>query len=273
MKQLMDKIKYLVNKKKSFREMCEELELTDYELIGLVSMMKEQGVLIDYIDGQIVKLNKPRQYNNNIDIPIKNGEVKFLAISDLHLASKWDNVNLVNYAYNLAEKENVNFITNSGDTFEGDFKGKRPDHIYQVKALGLEQLDYVTKHYPKSNIPTYYITGNHEATFVKTCGADMGRLLQNNRPDLTYLGHDLADIKVGKLKIRLRHVSMLKVINFRSIVKHFRCLIYLTLYCKDTFTIQHTSRIEIYIASTYRVYKVTHHMLNHLGFHKSLVFG
>lgn len=206
MKQLMDKIKYLTNKKRSFREICEELELTDYELIGLITLLKEDGALIDYVDGEIVKLNKPKE-PGVIQIPAKNGEVKFLALSDIHFGSKWDNPHLVDYAYNLAAKENVDFITNSGDIFEGDFKGKRPDHIYQVKALGLEQLDYVTKHYPKSDIPTYYITGNHESTFVKTCGADMGKLLANNRPDLTYLGHDLGDIQVGKLKIRLRHGS------------------------------------------------------------------
>ena len=35
----------------------------------------------------------------------------------------------------------------------------------------------------------------------------MGKLLAKERPDLTYLGHDLADIRAGKLKIRLRHGS------------------------------------------------------------------
>ena len=204
-KELINKIKYLINKKKSLQDICDELELKDYEVIGIVELLKQEGELIDYVNGEIVKLKKPIKSDEVYEIPIKNGSTKFLVLSDIHYASKWDNPRLVESAYELAEKENADFITNSGDIFEGDFKGKRPDHIYQVKALGLEQLGYVVEKYPKSNIPTYYITGNHEATFFKTGGADIGKMLAQARPDLTYLGQDLADIQVGKLKIRLRH--------------------------------------------------------------------
>ena len=204
---LKNKLKYLVNKKKTLLEICETLELKDYEVIGLVELMKQDGELLDYVNGEIVKLRKPITENKQIKIPVKNGEVKFLSLSDIHYASKWDNPHLVDYAYELAEKENVDFVVNSGDIFEGDFHNARPNHIYEVKAHGMEQLDYVVDKYPKSHIPTYYITGNHEATFIKTCGADMGKMLEQRRSDLTYLGHDLGDIKLDKTFIRLRHGS------------------------------------------------------------------
>lgn len=204
---LKNKLKYLVNKKKTLLEICETLELKDYEVIGLVELMKQDGELLDYVNGEIVKLRKPITENKQIKIPVKNGEVKFLSLSDIHYASKWDNPHLVDYAYELAEKENVDFVVNSGDIFEGDFHNARPNHIYEVKAHGMEQLDYVADKYPKSHIPTYYITGNHEATFIKTCGADMGKMLEQRRSDLTYLGHDLGDIKLDKTFIRLRHGS------------------------------------------------------------------
>ena len=206
-KEIINKIKYLINKKKTLKEICEELELKDYEVIGLVELMKQDGELLDYVNGEIVKLKKPITENKQIKIPVKNGEVKFLSLSDIHYASKWDNPHLVDYAYELAEKENVDFVVNSGDIFEGDFHNARPNHIYEVKAHGMEQLDYVVDKYPKSHIPTYYITGNHEATFIKTCGADMGKMLEQRRSDLTYLGHDLGDIKLDKAFIRLRHGS------------------------------------------------------------------
>ena len=38
-KELCNKIKYLAKKKKSFIEICEYLELKDYEVIGLVKLM------------------------------------------------------------------------------------------------------------------------------------------------------------------------------------------------------------------------------------------
>ena len=204
---LKNKLKYLVSKKKTLLEICETLELKDYEVIGLVELMKQDGELLDYVNGEVIKLRKPITENKQIKIPVKNGEVKFLSLSDIHYASKWDNPHLVDYAYELAEKENVDFVVNSGDIFEGDFHNARPNHIYEVKAHGMEQLDYVVDKYPKSHIPTYYITGNHEATFIKTCGADMGKMLEQRRSDLTYLGHDLGDIKLDKTFIRLRHGS------------------------------------------------------------------
>ena len=206
-KELLNKLKYLINKKKNLISICEELGLKDYEVIGLVQLMKQDGELVDYINGEIVKLKNPIIENKQVNIPIKNGELKFLALSDIHYASKWDNPHLVEYAYELAEKENAGFVTNSGDIFEGDFHNKRPDHLYQVKALGLEQIDYVVDKYPKSSLSTYYIIGNHDATFFKTCGADVGKMLEQQRPDLIYLGQDLADIQLGKQKIRLRHGS------------------------------------------------------------------
>ena len=49
-KELCNKIKYLVKKKKGFIEICNELQLKDYEVIGLIGLMKQDGELIDYIN-------------------------------------------------------------------------------------------------------------------------------------------------------------------------------------------------------------------------------
>lgn len=207
-KEILSKLKYLIKKKQSFAQICEELQLKDYEIIGLVELLKQDGELVDYVNGEIVKLNKPVQQQDVYQIPSKSEQLKLLALSDTHFGSKWDNVKLVNYAYELAEQKGADLVIHSGDLVEGDYHNKRPEHIYQVKAHGLEeQLNYFCKHYPKSNVPTYYITGNHDLTFMKTGGADIGKMVQREREDLTYLGADLANIKVGKINIMLRHGS------------------------------------------------------------------
>ena len=56
-KELIDKLLTLINKKKSLQTICTELELKDYEIIGIVSLLKEQGYMVDYVDGKIVKVN------------------------------------------------------------------------------------------------------------------------------------------------------------------------------------------------------------------------
>ena len=54
-KELCEKIKILLKKKKSFVDICKELQLKDYEAIGLVNLMKQDGELIDYVNGELVR--------------------------------------------------------------------------------------------------------------------------------------------------------------------------------------------------------------------------
>ena len=61
---LKNKLKYLVNKKKTLLEICKTLELKDYEVIGLVELMKQDGELLDYVNGEVIKLKKPMQNND-----------------------------------------------------------------------------------------------------------------------------------------------------------------------------------------------------------------
>lgn len=204
-KELFDRIYKVTKKGMSLEKMCDFLEMKDYEVLGLISLMKQNGYVIDYVDGQIIQVQNDLVNKEGFFMPKDKTHIKFLAISDTHCGSKWDNIDLINYAYEVAEREGCDFVTHSGDIVEGDFHNKRPDHIYQVRALGMEQLDYVVDKYPKSDIPTYFIIGNHDATFIKTCGADIGKMIAKERPDLTYLGQDLADLKINKIKIRLRH--------------------------------------------------------------------
>ena len=49
-KQLCDKIYYMAKKKKSFLKICEDLQLKDYEVIGLITLMSQQGYNIEYVN-------------------------------------------------------------------------------------------------------------------------------------------------------------------------------------------------------------------------------
>lgn len=203
-KELKGKLKYLISKKKSLQEMCESLELKDYEIIGLVELMKQDGELVDYVNGEIIKLKAPLKSNDIYQIPNKLDHLKLLLLSDTHLASKYDRVDILNYLYRKAEENSVNYILHSGDLTEG--LSGRPQQLYELKEISYTgQRDYVIDKYPKSEIPTYIVAGNHDLWWVKQCGADIVRDICNNRPDLHYLGSDCEDLRIGKLKIRLYH--------------------------------------------------------------------
>ena len=203
-KELKNKLKYLINKKKDLLTICKELDLKDYEVIGLVQLMKQDGELVDFVDGQIIKLRTPLKSNDVYKIPNDLEHLRLLLISDTHLASKFDRLDILRYLYEKAEDKGVNYVLHSGDVTDG--LSGRQQQLYDLKEASYTgQRDYVIDKYPKSEIPTYMISGNHDLWWVKQCGADIVKDICNNRDDLTYLGSDCEDLQIGKLKIRLYH--------------------------------------------------------------------
>lgn len=203
-KELKNKLKYLINKKKDLLTICKELDLKDYEVIGLVELMKQDGELVDYIDGQIVKLTKPLKSNDVYKIQNNLEHLRLLLISDTHLASKYDRLDILRHLYQKAEDKGINYVLHSGDLTDG--LSGRQQQLYDLKEASYTgQRDYVIDKYPKSEIPTYMISGNHDLWWVKQCGADIVKDICNKRDDLTYLGSDCEDLQIGKLKIRLYH--------------------------------------------------------------------
>ena len=203
-KELKNKLKYLINKKKNLLEICEELNLKDYEVIGLVELMKQDGELIDFVNGEIVKLKKPVKQDDVYEISNNQEHLKLLLISDTHLCSKYDRLDILKYLYAKAEDEGIKHILHSGDFTDG--RSNRPEQIYELKEPSFEgQIEYCIEKYPKFSGNTYVIQGNHDNWWYKSNGSEILRPISKAREDIIYLGSDVADMKIGKLKIRLFH--------------------------------------------------------------------
>lgn len=207
MEETINKLKYLINKKKDFLTVCKELELKDYEVIGLVKLLHEQGENIDYVNGEIIKLRCPVRENDIYLVPADSEYLKLCLISDTHLCSKYDRLDILNYIYEKAEKNGVKHILHSGDFTDG--RSNRPEHVYELKEISYDgQVDYCVDKYPKSQlIKTYAIQGNHDNWWYKSTGSEIIRSIAKRRDDIVYLGTDYADVKIGKVKIRMFHGS------------------------------------------------------------------
>jgi len=197
-------VKYLENRKQPYVvKIMEELELKEYEVLGLIELLKQRGYLFEIIDGKVVKM-KPVKNDEVYEIPSNLEHLKLLLISDTHLCSKFDRIDILRYLYQEAEDRNVNYVLHSGDVTDG--RSNRDEQVYSLKEASYTgQRDYVVDKYPKSNIPTYLISGNHDLWWVKRAGADIVKDICSQRQDLIYLGSDCEDLKIGKLKIRLYH--------------------------------------------------------------------
>lgn len=204
-KETLDKIRYYINKKKDVEVIAKELGLERYQVYGLVQELINQGYLYDIIDGQIIKLKQPKisddvyQVKNNLD------HIRLLLISDTHLCSKYDRLDILRYLYSKAQDTNTNYVLHSGDFTDG--KSTRPEHIYELKELSYEgQVQYCVDNYPKvDGLQTFVISGNHDDWWTKSTGSEIVKTIAKQRDDIVYLGPDAADLKIGKLKVHLFH--------------------------------------------------------------------
>ena len=203
-KELCEKIKILLKKKKSFVDICKELQLKDYEVIGLINLMKQDGELIDYVNGELVRLKTPPKTNDVYQVSTNSTHIPLLLISDTHLCSKYDRLDILRYLYDKAEDRGIKYILHSGDFTDG--RSNRPEHIYELKETSYEgQVDYCVDKYPTFSGKTYVISGNHDDWWYKSTGSEIVKAIAKRRDDIVYLGSDVADLKIGKLKIRLFH--------------------------------------------------------------------
>ena len=205
MDELVEKFKeYLTKTKKPYvKAVMENLHLEEYEVYGLLELLRQRGYVFNVANGKIVK-EKPIKENDVYKVPSNLDHLKLLLLSDTHLASKYDRIDILRYLYEKAEDKGVNYVLHSGDLTEG--LSGRPQQLYELKEASYTgQRDYVIDKYPKSEIPTYLIAGNHDLWWIKQCGADICKDIANNREDLHYLGSDCEDLQIGKVKIRLFH--------------------------------------------------------------------
>ena len=201
---------YLQKKKPHISQIQKDLSLKDYEVLGLISLLNQKGYSLLVDDkGYIVKTEPlPTQTTHDITPPssLPLSHLRLLLISDTHLASKYDRLDILRYLYSKADTTHTNYILHSGDLTEG--VSGRPQQLYELRSLSYtEQRDYVISNYPTSppDTPTYFIAGNHDLWWIKQCGADICRDISTHRPDLHYLGSDCEDIAIGSLRIRLYH--------------------------------------------------------------------
>lgn len=185
--------------------LCEKLEIKDYELLGVIELLKKDGFMIDVIGDTVIKAPKPQIKNDVYEIKSNLEHLKLLLLSDTHLGSKYDRLDILKYVYKKAEELGIQVALHSGDIVDGSYPN-RSNQIYELKVHGAdEQTDYVVQNYPTFDGQTLFITGNHDFTHIRNDGYNIGRAIAKQRNDMIYLGEDVADVKIGGLKIRLFH--------------------------------------------------------------------
>ena len=203
-KELCEKLYRLAQKKKDFATLCKELDLQDYEVAGLISIMREEGYNIDYLNGEVIIFKNPPKQKDVYELPYNLERLRLLLLSDTHLASKYDRIDILKYLYDKAEDRGIKHILHSGDFTDG--RSNRPEQVYELREPSYEgQVQYAVEKYPTFSGKTYVISGNHDDWWYKATGSEIVKSIADKRDDIVYLGPDVADMKIGNLKVRLFH--------------------------------------------------------------------
>jgi predicted phosphodiesterase len=135
--------------------------------------------------------------------------VKVGIISDTHIGSLYERLDLLDGAYSVFEKEGIKDVYHAGDIIDGEnvYRG----HVYEIKVHGADaQVNHCVNNYPKKEgIETHFISGNHDLSFWKNAGIDIGEKIASRRSDMKYLGREEADVPIlcnnVKVILRLTH--------------------------------------------------------------------
>ena len=125
-----------------------------------------------------------------------NGDriIRLGLLGDTHIGSKWEQPSYLHKAYDIFKSEGITDVYHAGDMTEGTMM--RAGHQYECYVQGYDDiLDTVLRTYPsRYGIKTSFITGNHDHSMIKHCGADIGFSIARERSDMVYLGASQANI-------------------------------------------------------------------------------
>ena len=200
----------LIKEGKNNREICEIFNVSFNQLYDELLKLKTKGVKYSrkyYSDGSIKynKIKKLKKLNENVNKTIitdnQENNMKFLLISDLHFGNEFENLGLIDRAYNYCIKNGINIILCGGDFIDGSFS-KSPQKITDL----YDQIEYFIKNYPQDkNILTFGVAGDHDFSTLKRASLDIIEICNNRRHDIIIGGYNNAEINIKNDKIHLFH--------------------------------------------------------------------
>lgn len=186
-----------LRKSRTKEELIRVYDVSDRVLDAMLDDLGDEGYLLDRFGDEICISKIPHGEKQTLDVNWKGNKIiRFGLLSDTHIGSKWTQITYLHEAYKAFEREGIKHVYHVGDITEG-WK-MRQGHEHECYVHGAD--DYVeetVRVYP--NIPgikTYFITGNHDLSFVKLAGVDIGVQIAKERPDMVYLGQEAATVNL-----------------------------------------------------------------------------
>jgi len=200
---------------KELSNLAASLGATEGQVVGLLNSLRLSGYNVVQRGTKVAIVGEfMPSAEEHIKIPTKGRRLyTFGIISDTHLCSKSQRLDVVETAYDEFKRRKIHDVYLIGNHIDGEASFNR----YEIFVHGVtDQIAYFCDHYPqRSGITTRFITGDcHEGWFAKQIGLDVGKYTEMfaqemGRKDLKYIGFMECDLKLragnGSSTIRLFH--------------------------------------------------------------------
>lgn len=214
-KEIIDKLLEITKKERHISQISKQLELSDFEVLGLVHDLIESGIniIVKQYDDGFHLLNQGDLVSQDISTySFKTDdarEFKFVAISDTRLGSKSQQLAILHDIYRKAQSMGISNVILSGNISAGlkPMTDIDSNFIYDTQA----QIDYIVNNYPKyEGITTYFITGKTDEKHLSANNVNIGKRISSARPDMIYLGEEICDINIDRTKMQVMNSRLSK---------------------------------------------------------------
>ena len=199
----------LIKQGKCSIEICQKLNISGLDLQNILLNLKNKGLEYNkryLLNGGVLYTPNKDLYGKNISKRVtlltKNkDELNALLISDLHLGTKEERLDLLNLAYDYAIKNSIHIIINGGDLINGLTSERK-----NICKTHLSQCEYFIENHPfVEGILNICVLGNHDIKSLNKEGINFARILENYRPDFAIAGIENGHILVKNDLINMYH--------------------------------------------------------------------
>ena len=206
--EIQNKLLELTEREIGLNEIIKELEINEYEILGIVRELREKGINISVKvhDDDIYLFNHGEKeieedYSYKIDTD-KYNEFKFIAISDSIIGSKYQQLSILNDIYQKGHEMGYNNVIHCGNLTAGLYPISNPYSDSCFLDDTMRQVDYIINNYPKiEGMKTYFITGPLDEKHLKINKINIGKRISESRKDMMYLGFNSCMVEIDKTKM------------------------------------------------------------------------
>ena len=200
----------LIVKENDVITISKEMEITPFEVMGIMSYVKEKGINIAVKKTQDniymvnmgdVEYKERYTYSFNTD---ESNEFKFIAISDTRLGSKSEQLSILNDIYLKGQEMGYTNVILCGNISAGLYPITSAYADTNFADDTYSQIEYIVSHYPHiEGMTTYFITGKKDGDHLKKENVDIGKRIADKRDDMIYLGNSSCEIQIDNTTMHL----------------------------------------------------------------------